>query len=173
MRDPFRLKIMKAVSDQLKTITPSNGYMHDLSDYVDSVGRVQNRVSRGRLRFGDNDKIPLLAVLEDPRNIDPNNAKDENPLAINKLRILVQGFADDDKANPLDPAYQLSADAISALVKAKSNLMDILGLGGKITALSIGQPIHRPGDDEVSQYAYFIFGVTLTLVENLECPRGE
>ena len=90
-----------------------------------------------------------------------------------KLRLLIQGFVEDDKDHPLDPAYHLSADAISALVKGKADRFNILDMGGKITALSIGQPVHRPGVDEVSTNAYFIFGVTLTLIENLECPRGE
>lgn len=171
--DPFRLQVLKAVTEQLKTITPVNGYYHDLSDFTDEAGRTQTRVSRGRLTFGESDAVPFLAVLEDPRAIDANNAKDETPVSIVKLRLLIQGFVEDDKTHPLDPAYQLSADTISALVKAKKDRFNILGLGPKITAISFGQPIHRPGADEVSSNAYFIVGVTLTMVENLECPRGE
>ncbi len=171
--DPFRLKVMKAVTEHLKTITPANGYMHDMSDFTDRAGRTVTRVSRGRLNFGESDGLPLLVVLEDPRAIDANNAKDENPVAANKMRLLIQGFVEDDKSHPLDPAYQLSADAVSALVKAKSDRFNVLGMDGKVSALSIGQPIHRPGADEVSTNAYFIFGMTLTLIENLECPRGE
>lgn len=171
--DPFRLQVMKAVTERLKTITPANGYMHDLSDFTDQAGRTVTRVSRGRLNFGASDEVPFLAVLEDPRAIDANNAKDETPVAANKMRLLIQGFVEDDKDHPLDPAYHLSADAISALVKGKSDRFNILDMGGKVSALSIGQPVHRPGADEVSTNAYFIFGVTLTLIENLECPRGE
>ncbi|UUV43211.1 minor tail protein [Rhodobacter phage RcCWillis] len=171
--DPFRLQVLKAVSVALKTITPSNGYMHDMSDFTDRSGRTVERISRGRTSFGDSDPLPMLAVLEDPRAIEANNAKDETPVAANKFRLLVQGFVEDDKDHPLDPAYQLSADAISALVKAKADRFNILGFGGRVTSLSIGQPVHRPGDDEVSRYAYFIFGVTITMIEDLECPRGE
>lgn len=171
--DPFRLQVMKAVTEQLKTITPANGYMHDLSDYTDEAGRTQTRVSRGRLTFGESDPVPFLTVLEDPRAIDANNAKDETAASVVKLRLLIQGFVEDDKAHPLDPAYQLSADTITALVKAKKDRFNILGLGPNITSISFGQPIHRPGADEVSSNAYFIVGVTLTMVENLECPRGE
>jgi hypothetical protein len=171
--DPFRLKVMKAISAQLKTVTPLNGFMFDLSDYTDEAGRTKERVFRGRVTFGENDPVPMVVVLEDPRAIDSNNAKDETPASINKLRLLVQGFVQDDKEHPLDPAYNFSADVISALVKAKADRFNILGMDGKITALSFGQPIHRPGGDEVSSNAYFIVGVTLTMVENLECPRGE
>lgn len=171
--DPFRLTVLKAVSAQLKTITPENGYMHDMSDTTDRAGRVVERVARGRVRFGSSDPIPMLAILEDPRAIDANNAKSGVPVAANQFRLLVQGFVDDDKDHPLDPAYQLSADAISALVRAKANQYDILGLGGQVTALSIGQPVHRPGQDDVSEHAYFIFGLTISMIEDLERPRGE
>ena len=89
--DPFRLQVMKAVTERLKTITPANGYMHDLSDFTDQAGRTVTRVSRGRLNFGASDEVPFLAVLEDPRAIDANNAKDETPVAENKMRLLIQG----------------------------------------------------------------------------------
>lgn len=168
--DPFRLAVLKAVSAQLKTVTPAAGYQHDLDDFTDEQGRVTERVSRGRTTFGENDPLPMLAILEDIRAIDPNNASDV-PAAANTFRILVQGFVLDDKAHPLDPAYQLSADAISALVQAKADRFNILGLGGRVMSLSIGQPVHRPGDDDVSPYAYFIFGVNMTVAENLEAPR--
>lgn len=171
--DPFRLTVLKAVSDRLKTVLPSNGYSHDLSDTSDSAGRTITRVSRGRTNFGDSDPLPMLAVLEDPRAIEATNAHDGSALSATKFRLLIQGFVEDDKQHPLDPAYQLSADAISALVKSKADRFNILGLGGRITALSIGQPVHRPGADEVSNHAYFIFGVTITMIEDLECPRGE
>lgn len=171
--DSFRLRVMKAITDQLKTITPANGYMHDMSDFVDEAGRTMPRVSRGRLQFGISDPMPLIAVLEDPRPVESGNAKGGSPLAVNKWRILVQGFVEDDKMNPLDPAYHLSADAISALVQSKADQFNILGMGGKITDMKIEAPSHRPGADEVSTNAYFIFGVTLAIVEDLERPRGE
>lgn len=170
--DPFRLKVLKAITAQLKTVTPANGYGHDLSDFYDEAGRASERVRRGKTRFGTSDPVPMIAVLEDPRAIEANN-HDDGPKAANKFRLLIQGFCEDDQMHPLDPAYQLSADAISALVKAKADRFNILGLGGKVMSLSIGQPVHRPGDDEISQFAYFIFGLTLTLAEDLERPRGE
>ena len=37
--DPFRLRVMKAVTDTLKTISPANGYINDLTDTTDAVGR--------------------------------------------------------------------------------------------------------------------------------------
>lgn len=171
--DPFRLRVMKAITDQLKTVTPQNGYEHDLSDTTDEVGRTVARVVRGRMRFGSTDPLPMIALLEDPRAIESDNARDGSSNSVNKLRVLVQGFVKDEPDNQLDPAYQLSADAIAALVKAKEDRFNILGMDGLITAMTFGQPAHRPGMDETSDHAYFVFGITLTMLEDLERPRGE
>ncbi|OQM75596.1 hypothetical protein [Manganibacter manganicus] len=173
MADPFRLRVLKAVCERIKDVTPDNGYEHDLSNGTDEAGRPAERVFRGRTIYGDNDPLPMISVLEDPRAIDPNNGSGTSPAAANEFRILVQGFVEDDKMHPLDPAYKLSAEVIKALVASKKERYNVLGLGPKapcVMSLSIGQPVHRPPDDEVSAVSYFLFGVTLTLAENLETP---
>ncbi|MER9680863.1 hypothetical protein NKJ23_16225 [Mesorhizobium sp. M0184] len=173
MADPFRLRVMKAVCTRLKSITPAAGYIGDLSDYTDSAGRVAERVFRGRTIYGDNDPLPMLAVLEDPRPADALNGTSNSVAAVNQFRILIQGFVKDDKTHPLDPAYNLSAEVIKALVDGKKERFNLLGLGGTgpcVMGLSIGQPVHRPPDDDVSAVAYFLVPVTLTLAENLETP---
>lgn len=173
MADPFRLRVMKAVCERLKSIAPANGYTHDLSDFIDEAGRDSERVFRGRLVFGENDPLPALAVLEDPRAIEANNGSGNSPVAANEFRILVQGFVTNGVDHPLDPAYQLSAEVIKALVEGKRDKFNVLGLGHRapcVMSLSIGQPVHRPPDDEVSAVSYFLVGVTLTLAENLETP---
>ena len=173
MAQVFRLAVLKAITDQIKTITPANLYAHDMSDFTDSVGRTQQRVFRGRDNFGTNDPIPMVSILEDPRAMEANNGSGGSPAAMNSFKLLIQGFVRDDADNPLDPAYNLSAEVIKALVQGKSNKYDILGFGHKapcVTGLSIGQPVHRPGGDEVSDVAYFLVGVTLTLAEILDQP---
>lgn len=175
MADPFRLKVLKAITSQLKTITPSNGFEHDMSDFTDAAGRNQVRVFRGRTEYGNNDPIPMISILEDPRAIEAVNGPDGSPVATNTLKLLIQGFVKDDVDHPLDPAYMLSADVITALVRAKAKRFDILGFGHKapcVINIEIGQPAHRPPDDEVSAVAFFLLGVTLTLAENLEAPYG-
>lgn len=162
--DPFRLRIMKAVTEQLKTICPDNGFDHDLRDFTDDAGRVRPKVFRGRLRFGENDPKPMIAVMEDPRTIDT-----QGPAS--KFRVLIQGFVENDTWNPLDPAYHLSADAIEVMSDA-NRPMNILGMGLQhISAMKIEPPVHMPGSDDVSDTAYFIFGVTFTLIENVSAPR--
>lgn len=171
--DPFRLRVMKAVGDCLKGITAADGYKHDMDDGTDSAGRVQERVFRGRTIYGDNDPLPMLSVLEDPKTSVTLNGSAGSAVAANEFSIYVMGFVEDDKTHPLDPAYHLSADVITALVRAKKDQRNILGIGNRapcVLKLTIGQPIHRPPDDEVSVVAYFLLPVTLTLVENLEDP---
>ena len=170
MADPFRLRVLKAVSAQLKAITPANGYTNDLSDFIDSAERPAERVFRGRTTFGDNDPLPMLSILEDLRPAEPNNGMKNSPMAVNEFRILIQGFVQDDKAHPLDPAYLLSAEVIKALVEGKKNALGLGTTAPCVMALSIGQPVHRPPDDDVSAVAYFLVPVTLMLAENLETP---
>lgn len=171
---PFRLRVMRAISTYLKTITPANGHLHDFSDFVDSAGRPAERVFRGRTVYGDNDPLPMLSVLEDPRAREPINAPGTAVVAQNQFRVLIQGFVEDDKDHPLDPTYFASADVVSALVKGKKvrdyNFLGLGALAPCITAISIGEPVHRPPDDDVSAVAYFLVPVTLTLAENLETP---
>jgi hypothetical protein len=87
--------------------------------------------------------------------------------------LLIQGFVKDDMDNPTDPAYVLCAEVTAAIVKAKKDKRDILGLGNRmpcVTDLAIGQPVVRPADGDVSDVAYFFLPVVLTVVEDLENP---
>ncbi|RWI96437.1 MAG: hypothetical protein EOR22_06670 [Mesorhizobium sp.] len=172
--DPFRLRVAKAVTNCLKSITPANGYQHDFSDFIDDAGRPAERVFRGRTVYGDGDPLPMLALLEDPRSREPIDGAVMSGYAKNEYRLLIQGFVQDDQTHPLDPAYRASADVITSLVKAKQvrdyNLLDLGSVAPCVIALSIGEPVHRPPDDDVSTVAYFLVPVTLTLAENLETP---
>lgn len=178
LNDPFRLRLMKAVSAQIKGITVENGYNFDLADYDDEAGRPMERVFRGRDIFGESDPLPLVVILEDPRS-EPSNNGSDGRAAINTFRILIQGFVVGETEHPLDAAYRLSADIITALVAGKrqgnqrnafSPNTGILGMGSAITAMTIGQPVHRPGKDGVSDTSYMLVGVTFTLAENIEQP---
>jgi len=166
---------MKGICDALKTITPANGYSHDMSDFEDSAGRPAERVFRGRDFFGANDPVPMLSVLEDPRAPEPFNGSGTSAKSQNSFRVLIQGFVADDKHHPLDPAYAMSAEVIKALVAAKQAATGVLGLNKVmrapcVMAMQIGQPVHRPGRDEVSDPAYCLIGVTFLLAEDLENP---
>lgn len=170
---PFRLRVQMAVSDALKAITPDNGCMFDLSDYTDSVGRPAERVFRGRDEFGENDPLPMVSILEDPRALDAVNADGNRTESKGQYRLLIQGFVPDDIENPTDPAHFLAAEIIRALVSQKAEKFNILGLGSKmpcVTQLEIGQPVVRPPDHQVSSVAFCFIALTLSLVEDLERP---
>lgn len=171
MADPFRLRLMKALTAALSEITTDNGFQFDLQPYADEHGRPRDRVYRGRDIFGATDPLPLLSVLEDPRTEQSDNGSDGR-VAINKMRVIIQGFlAEDETGHPLDQAYRLSGDVIRRLVAAKApHPSGILGMGRQLMAMSIGQPVHRPGGDNVSDTAHMLVGVTFTLAENIEKP---
>lgn len=173
--DPFRLRVVKGVCGTLKTITPANGYQHDFSDFTDEAERPAERVFRGRTVYGESDPLPMLSVLEDPRAREPVGDGLRGGLSNNPFRLLIQGFVEDDKDHPLDPAYRAAADVIAALAKAQDDAKDynFLGLGNHapcVVDILIGEPVHRPPDDEVSAVAYFLVPVTLILAENIKTP---
>ncbi|MGA1831676.1 hypothetical protein [Rhizobium wenxiniae] len=162
---------MKAITAQLQTITPANGYTNDMSDFTDEAGRPMPRVFRGRVDFGDSDPLPMLVVVEDPKSDETSNGGVSGGAAMNVFRVVVQGFVA-DAAHALDPAYVLSAEVTQALVAAKTR-GNVLGLGRvmpSITAMSIGQPKHRTPPGSGSDVTHFAIPITLTLAENLEAP---
>jgi hypothetical protein len=169
MADSFRLRVIKAVSDQLRTISPTNGYEHDLTDFIDPHGRAAVRVFRGRTQFGDDDPIPAVAVLEDPRIPEQSDSPAATGVGVGSMRLLIQGFVADDKDNPLDPAYRLSAECMK-VISAANKRGNILGMGNRMMSLQFDQPVHRPPDGVVSEVAYFIFSVNLRFSENLQDP---
>lgn len=171
--EPFRLRLMKKITSVVKSVNPGNDYTFDLSDYVDSAGRTAERVHRGKDEFGDNDKPPVVGIFENPNNLVTHNDPANSTTSANEFKLVLMGFVEEDKAHPLDPAYKLSAEIISALVKEKLDRFDILGFGHRmpcVTSMAIGQPIHRPPDGVVSSLPYFVIPLTLHLVENLESP---
>lgn len=173
MADPFRLRVLKALTDHLKTITPANGYVSDLSDFTAGDGYPSARVFRGRDSFGESDELPFVSILEDFR---PDDQKLGGPGATGgagEWRLLIQGFVKDDPLNPTDPAYVMAADVMKALAVARKQKHDILGLGNAtpcIHTLNFKQPVVRPADGEVSATSFFFVTLTLGLAENLENP---
>lgn len=169
---PLRLRILEAITDALKEITPDNGYKHDLSESV----------FRGRTWYGEDDPLPLVSILEDPLPINQDmagqGARGDGTESKGGWTLLVQGFVEDDKVNPTDPAHHLMADVKKRLAIARKrtssahahNRYNLFGMGGAVESLSIGAGVVRPPDYDVSSKAYFWLTITLTLVEDLEDP---
>src|SRR5690606_11541926 len=77
--------------------------------------------------------------------------------------LLIQGIAEDDKANPGDAAYYLAAAVEAQLAKLTAMkpgrpvplYPDDHLLGGLVTGIEIAPPLVRPPEKEVSSTAYF------------------
>ena len=167
--EPFRLRLLKGLTGVLQTITPANGYGHDLSESV----------FRGRLTFGDNDPIPMLSIIEPPAN--PNNQHAPTGASENKVAwdIIVQGFADDDMVNPTDPAHMLLADVKKALATEARKLQGmrtgdnavVFGVDRKrIVQFNTEIGFVRPSDD-ISSKAYFWLPLHLVVMESWLNPN--
>lgn len=167
--DPFRLRVLKALSASLEQITTANGYTHDMT----------GKVFRGRAFYGEGDPIPLISILEPPLPIDQLRSPLGSGASSGEWDIMIQGFVMDDKENPTDPAHRLMADVRKALAQerkkrsARNNEPRIFGLDPKskhqVEDIFVGPGVVRPAD-EISAFAYFWLTMTIKLVEDLELP---
>jgi len=181
---PFRLRLLYAITNALKEITPANGYSTDLSDFDPGDGTPMTRVFRGRAWFGDSDPLPMVSVLE---GSSPAESVEDEPMETRAgeydLTLIVQGFVDDDKLNPTDPAYFLMADVRRRLAEERarrrpansgSNGLDPFGLWSpaaknRIVDVRVGPGVVRPADD-ISSRAYFWLGLRVRLVDSADTP---
>lgn len=161
MPDPFRLRVLKALTAALEEITPANGYEFDLS----------GKVFRGRDTFGDRDPLPLVSILEAIEEQPQLSSPQSGDRSTGPWELLVQGFVDDDIENPTDPAHRLMAEVKKRLIqeRTRERQYNIFGLNGTVTELRISHGVVRPPDD-ISGKAYFWLRVTPVVVENLADP---
>lgn len=168
---PFRLKVLVRLTEHLQTIertTPGAlpTYTYSLAP---DASFPDGRVLRGRVAYGDDDPLPMVAIVEDPKQLE----RDAVPLrevnaSLGDWDLLIQGFIKDDPVHPTDPAYFLAADVAAKLADAKKDTRNILGLGSKkpcVDQLHIGAPVIRPADT-ISATTYFWLPVRLHLVED-------
>lgn len=174
MADSKRLATVKALCTHLATeIRVANGYLHDLAS--------EYSVVRGRYKFDDSDPLPQISVMESP-NPDrfPLRAGDQDwdsPEEKESWTLYLQGWVEDDKRNPTDPAYELMADVKKALAKIMRIRHDTGGpefpsmylLGGLINGLRWEGGTVRPPDQN-SAKAFFWMRVILEFSENLNDP---
>ena len=132
LENPLRLEVQKRLSDLLKTITVANGYKTDLGD----------NVFRGRLIFGSETPLPSCAILEVPIPLDQLPSPQGTPAQKGPWELMIQGWVEDDKENPTDPAHVLMADVKKALATQLRKTdynggpeNGILGLGRNVTAM--------------------------------------
>jgi len=173
-----KLAIMKALTTHLEGINP---------DWLDLPAAMagetcpfdlRKRVWRGRALFGDEDKPPFLSILEHPRQLNPFGVA-EGLIADEDWTLLIQGFAIDDRKNPLDPAYELLAWVqmrLARITEQKTNggrggrYPEEWRLGKLSVEIRYQIPIVRPGKDDVSGTAYFYMPISVGTVTELSMP---
>jgi hypothetical protein len=169
---PLRLEIMSRLCETLREITPTNGYVMDFSG---AEGSKDNRVFRGRAIYGDSDPIPMISVMESPIPLDQLPAPPDSGYSSGGWELMIQGFVDDDKANPTDPAHVALEDVKKRIaieskkVSAMHEEQGPFGLLSSVIKIGIGTGVVRP-PDEVSAKAYFWLLIVLELVEDITDP---
>ena len=166
MADSYRLNVLKRLTAHLRGITKANGYAYDLA----------NNVFRGRAVFGADDPVPLVSILESPRNDAGQFAGENNSARVENWSLLIQGWAvDDDKANPTDSAYGLM-DAVERhllrLTKTSGGTRgptypDEYLLGRTVGGVTLFPGVVRPPMEQVSSKAFFYLPVQLELVREI------
>lgn len=163
MSEPKDLVILQRLTDLLKGITPANGFDFDLSDAV----------SRGRSRIGGDEDVPAVNILEAARQDDPTaEAGWLNHKRLDPWTLLVQGWAEDDRENPTDPAYRLKAACETRLnrliatdIKTGQPLFTADYLFGRMaTEVRIGPGIVSPAREGISNRAFFYLPLLVSRV---------
>ncbi len=167
---PTRLLVVQRLCTLLETL-----------EYKGQALDLTGKVFRGRNILGDTDGAHTLAILESPRpdfalyaGVDLEARKD-------KLTLLIQGRAPDDKLYPGDSAYWLCAaveERLGLIVQTSSKsgravYAEQYMLGNLITDLEIAPPVVRPPEDKVSSSAFFFLVIRVGIAVEIGKPYTE
>jgi hypothetical protein len=177
MADSRKLSVMKALTTHFEAINPTNDDPA-LAPATPYAIDLRGKVSRGRLTFGPDELVdgPILSILEATKAIEPVSVA-EGLVRKSSWQLLIQGFVQDEKENPTDPAYDLLALVemrLARVVQRDKNgdgaYPDEYRLDGLIDSLAIGDGIVRPSDPQVSPTAFFYLPVVVVLATDLRNP---
>lgn len=166
--DSLRLRVLKALTAQLQRITPANGYDYDLA----------NKVFRGRTLYGNEalNLVPFLSIIEAPKPAYGVAAGEDKVKRTEPWLLFVQGFVNDDKLNPTDPAYQLMAAVekclgeVTSMINGDEEFPDRYHLGGLIGGMVYGPGLCHPPQADVSSKAFFFLPVEIALTYDVRKP---
>jgi hypothetical protein len=162
-----KLVILKRLTAHLAGMNTAEDYDCDMAD----------KVFRGRALYGKSDPLPLLSLLEGPDSAEGVPGGENKAVRNTLWRILVQGFVEDDKHNPTDPAYALMAQVVRRLSEVTEEAPNgrpkhasVYRLGGLINELIIGNGVVRPPQEGVSDKAFFWLPVTIGFANDARRP---
>lgn len=166
MKIPTRLVVVQRLCSLLETVE-FKGESLDL----------EGSVFRGRNIFGDESKAPALSILEAPRPDFATYAGEEQFMRKDSMILMIQGRAIDDKLNPSDNAYWLSAaveQRLSRVTAVKSGGRPLFPedylLGNLITSMEVAPPVVRPPEDKVSSSAFFFLVLRVGIAVAISDP---
>lgn len=177
---PYRLAVLKKLTEHLQGITPANGYRFDLSASV----------YRGIATFSDDPDtwpLPMVSILESTRPNEAFRGGTEEAQRADNWDILVQGWARDNPLAPTDDLYYLSADVekrLGEIVAMREDGSgrpvnnDIFRLGPMpggpgntlVAGFKIQPPVVRPSMEQVSRKAFFYLPICIQLAYNSGNP---
>lgn len=174
-----KLLLLKRLTTHLEGINPDWTDLPPEMAGVECPYDMTDRVYRGRVLFGDEEQPPFLVLLEAPRQLEPGGAGEARLQIDEDWTLLIQGFATDDRKNPLDPAYDLLAWTqmrLSRITQASKHggrgglYGQEFRLGGLVADIRFQIPIVRPGKDDISGTAYFYMPISVGTVTDLSMP---
>lgn len=161
MADCKRLLVLKKLTELAETITTANGYEFNLVPDTDKG----KRVVRGKLVVGAELPLPLLALVEDINpDRQPEPAGYLRKVEKFQLRVLVQGWADDNKEEPTDALYNFQADVGKAFARINTEGDEFYMLGGLVDAFYMEPGTVRPVL-QPTELAFFWRRLFLTMTE--------
>lgn len=167
MANSLKLEILKALTSVIETTAIKDGADYDL----------EGKVFRGRTTFGINDPMPCISILE-AKGVNFADFADENKLySKSDWTLLVQGWADNhsDPRHETDAVYMLLADVqctLRKIIDVKTNGMgspiypEHYMLGNRIHSFTMGEPVVRPSEIDVSSKAFFYMPVMIGLTSH-------
>lgn len=175
MPDSKQLVVLKRLTALIEGANPDND--DPATDAAYAVD-LRGAVFRGRSEIGASDPKPCIVILEAPQPINGIPADTNQTVRKEEWRLLVQGFVQDDKTNPSDPAYALKAiveQRLSRLSAVSGSTGDPVFpedylLGRLVVNVVIGQGVVRPPTKEVSPTAFFYIPLTVELKTDITNP---
>jgi hypothetical protein len=173
MLECYRLNTLKKLTTHLELINPDDGFV-GATPALDLRGKV----FRGRLDFGTNDVVPMISIVEFPRPGAGIYADLDGTTRAGEWPLVLQGWTENDTANPSDAAYGLMADVTKQLGKIVDDKEPSYLLGRpdpddpasakrnyNIAGLRFGPGVVRPPEGQLSTHAFFYLPIWVKLAE--------